>query len=214
MKPSTDGEAHHRFDQHRSTGRHEGGKPLSWDQPVNANFAIRRDQRRVALDSLRCDSKFLQIEAAGTPQQLHANASFDLNALSEQLGQFVDLSGVQLAGTGSAQVAWQQPADGKFTAKASTDLVAAASCARRRCIWTEPQLTIRAEAGGAMDPSTHQPTRVDTAQLQVNGQGDLLDARLVSPVDLSSHRDLPDHRPLDRQHRPLAHACAAVVRTW
>jgi hypothetical protein len=59
----------------------------------------------------------LRVEAAGTQQQLTADASLDLNALSEQLGQFVDLSGVQLAGTGSAQVAREQPADGKLQPK-------------------------------------------------------------------------------------------------
>ena len=126
------------------------------------------------------------VEAAGTHQQLTANASFDLNALSEQLGQFVDLSGVQLAGTGSAQIAWEQPAEGKFSAKASTDLSQLKVALGDGTAWTEPQLTLRAEAAGSMDPKTHQPTRVDTAQLQINGQGDQLDARLVSAVELTN----------------------------
>jgi translocation and assembly module TamB len=128
----------------------------------------------------------LRIEAAGNQQQLTANASFDLNALSEQLGQFVDLSGVQLAGTGSAQVAWEQPADGKFAAKASTDLSQLKVALGDGTAWSEPQLTLRAEAAGSMDPKSHQPTRVDTAQLQINGQGDQLEARLVSAVDMTN----------------------------
>ncbi len=162
------------------------GKQLSWDQPVNANFAVQRINGVLTLDSLRCDSKFLRVEAAGTQQQLTANASFDLNALSEQLGEFVVLSGVQLAGTGSAQVTWQQPADGKFSAKASTDLAQLKVALGKGKVWTEPQLTLRAEASGSLDPKSHKPTHVDTAQLQINGQGDQLDARLVGAVDLTN----------------------------
>lgn len=186
LKPSADGQAITGSITTAQLAATKAGKQLSWDQPVNANFAIRRANGVVALDSLRCDSKFLRIQAAGTQQQLTANASFDLNALSEQLGQFVDLSGVQLAGTGSAQVAWQQPADGKFSAKASTDLSQLQVALGGGAVWSEPQLTLRAEAGGSIDPKSHQPTRVDTAQLQINGQGDQLDARLVSAVDLTN----------------------------
>jgi hypothetical protein len=186
LKPSADGQAIAGSITTAQLAATKAGKQLSWDQPVNANFAIRRSNGLVALDSLRCDSKFLRVEAAGTQQQLTANASFDLNALSEQLGQFVDLSGVQLAGTGSAQVAWQQPADGKFSAKATTDLSQLQVALGDGAVWSEPQLTLRAEAGGSMDPKSHQPTRVDTAQLQINGQGDQLDARLVSAVDLTN----------------------------
>ena len=214
LKPNADGQAITGSITTAQLAATKAGKQLSWDQPVNANFAIRRTNGVVALDSLSCDSKFLRIEAAGTQQQLTANASFDLNALSEQLGQFVDLSGMQLAGTGSAQVAWQQPADGKFSAKASTDLSQLQVALGDGTVWSEPQLTLRAEAGGSMDPKTHQPTRVDTAQLQINGQGDLLDARLVSAVDTDKlNGRLPNHRPLDRQHRPLAHARPTLVRT-
>src|SRR4029079_461156 len=186
LKPSADAQAITGSITTAQLAGTKAGKQLSWDQPVNANFAIRRASGVVTIDSLKCDSKFLRIEAAGSQPQLTANASFDLNALSEQLGQFVDLSGVQLAGTGSAQVAWQQPADGKFSAKASTDLSQLPLALGDGAVWTEPQLTLRAEAGGSMDSKTHQPTRVDTAQLQINGQGDQLDARLVSAFELTN----------------------------
>ncbi len=186
LKPSADGQAITGSITSAQLAATNKGKQLSWDQPVNATFAVRRTNGVVALDSLRCDSKFLRIEAAGTQQQLTANASFDLNALSEQLGQFVDLSGVQLAGTGSAQIAWQQPAGGKFSATAATDLSQLRVAFGDGTIWTEPQLALRAEAGGAIDPTSHRPTRVNAAQLQINGQGDQLDARLTSTVDLTN----------------------------
>ena len=185
LKPTTDGEAITGSLRAAQIAATKSGKPLTWDQPVNANFAIRRMKSGMALDSLQCDSKFLHVDANGTSQQFLVSATFDLNALSEQLSQFVDLSGAQLAGTGSAQVSWEQPAADKFIAKASADL-SQLRVAMGSGTWAEPQLAIRAESAGAINQATHQPTRIEAAQLQVNGQGDLLDARLVSPVEIAS----------------------------
>jgi hypothetical protein len=91
------------------------GRPIRWDQPVSAGFALRRAQGTLRLDSLKCDSDFLKVDASGTPQQMAATAQFDLNRLAEQLGQFVDLSGVALAGTGTAKLDWRQTAPGEFS---------------------------------------------------------------------------------------------------
>ena len=45
-----------------------------WDQPVVATFEVRRENGSVRLNSLKCDSDFLKIDAAGTTQQLTASA--------------------------------------------------------------------------------------------------------------------------------------------
>ncbi len=186
VKPTADGQAITGSLSAAQLAATSAGKPLRWDQPINANVAIHRANGLVSLDSLRCDSKFLRVEAAGTTQQLTANAYFDLNSLAEQLGQFVDLSGIQLAGTGTAQLAWQQPANEKFSATATSDLSQLRVALGDGAIWAEPQLALRAEAGGRLDPIFHRPTRVDTAQLQINAQGDQLDARLTNAVGLTA----------------------------
>ncbi len=162
------------------------GKAFRWDDPVSANFAIRRENGGYAIDALQCDSKFLRVHAAGTPQKLEANAQFDLNSLAEQLGQFIDLSGIQLAGTGTAQLAWQQTDGTKFTGSASGELAQLRVALSQDAIWAEPQLSLRADAAGILDPNSHKPVRVDSAALLVNGQGDQLDARLVSAVPLNN----------------------------
>lgn len=163
-----------------------GGKPFSWDQPVSANFALHRENGALALDTLHCDSKFLRVEAAGTLQQFTANAAFDLNSLAEQLGQFVELSRMQMAGTGTAQLTWKQTEGDKFSAVASSELSQVRVALSDGSVWAEPQLTLRAEAAGLLDPLSHRPTRVDAAQVQVNGQGDQLDARLIGAVGLTN----------------------------
>ena len=116
LQPTADGQSLTGSVRTAQLAATSGGKPFSWDQPVSANFALRRENGALALDTLQCDSKFLRVEAAGTLQQLTANAIFDLNSLAEQLGQFVDLSGMQLAGTGTAKLAWQQTERDKFSA--------------------------------------------------------------------------------------------------
>jgi hypothetical protein len=167
-------------------GATNAGRPVKWDQPINASFAVRREPGLLQIDSLKCDSQFLKVDAAGTAQQFAANASFDLNQLAEQLGQFFDLSGMRLAGTGSAKLAWQQTGADQFNATASGDMSQLAVSLGNGGTWSEPQLAIRAEAAGLIDPTSHRPTRIDVAKLQVNGQGDLLDAQVTSPVSLTA----------------------------
>jgi hypothetical protein len=168
------------------------GKPFRWDQPMSANFAVRRESGRLALETLQCNSNFLRIEASGTLQQLTANASFDLNSLGEQLGQFIDLSQVRLAGTGTARLNWQQTEADKFNAQANAEFAQVVVVLGDGATWAEPKLTMETAAHGLLDPTSHRPTRVDAAKLviagedQAAGQSDVLDAQISSPINLMS----------------------------
>jgi hypothetical protein len=162
------------------------GRRLQWDEPVNANFIVRRTNGAMQVEELQCHSKFLTMDATGGRQQFSAKASFDLNSLAEQLGQFVDLSGMRLAGMGTANVSWQQVAEDQFSATAAGEISQLAISLRDGAVWSEPQLTLQAEAAGMMDPVLRQLTRVDTAKLQITSQGDALDARLMAAVGLTS----------------------------
>ena len=90
------------------------GRPITWETPIDATFEVRREAGQLRLESLKCVSEFLSIAAAGTVDQLTASANFDLNRLSAQLGQFVDLRSSELAGTGTAHVDWHQ-SDGEVS---------------------------------------------------------------------------------------------------
>ncbi|HEX4415772.1 MAG TPA: hypothetical protein VH107_19230, partial [Lacipirellulaceae bacterium] len=168
-----------------------GGKPFTWDDPVNANFAISRSASAIALDKLQCDSKFLHVEAAGTIQKLNAEAKFDLNSLAAQLTNYLDLRQIQLAGTGTAQITWQLLEGNKFSATAKSDLSQLRVALSDNAAWSEPQLEVRAAASGVLDAASHRPTQIDAAQLQVNGQGDQLDAHLASPVAITNNAAWP-----------------------
>lgn len=162
------------------------GRTLRWDQPMNATFALRHVQAAWRVDTLQCDSDFLKVAATGTSQEFSATAQFDLNRLAEQLGQFVDLSGIEPTGTGTARVNWQQVGDAEFSAAAEGELSQLRVTLGDGAVWAEPQLTIHAESSGSLDRLTKRPARVASARVQLNGQGDQLDALLTAPVELTS----------------------------
>jgi hypothetical protein len=162
------------------------GRQLRWDQPVNARFAMSRQNGAVRLDSLECNSEFLKISATGTPQEFSADAKFDLNRLAQQLGQFVDLTNKQLAGTGSARVTWKQNNANAFSAQAVGSLSQLRVELGDGAVWAEPQLDVDATATGTLDRAQRRPNRIDAARLQLVAQGDELNAQLTSPVDLMS----------------------------
>jgi len=163
-----------------------GGRPLAWNQPVDAKFELRRENGSMRLESLKCNSEFLNIDAAGTAQQLTANATFDLNRLAAQLGQFVDLNGFDLAGTGTAHVDWQQTGGDQFTAAANSELVQLRVGLGDGKVFAEPRLAIKAVAAGTLDPATFKPRSVATARAQIDAVGDQLDAQLTEAVDCTA----------------------------
>jgi translocation and assembly module TamB len=159
------------------------GKALSWDQPVVATFEVRRENGSVRLNSLKCDSDFLKIDAAGTTQQLTASAEFDLNKLAAQLGQFVDLSGAQLGGTGTAHLDCRLADANQFTAALNSELSQLRVALESEAPLSEPRLALKAEAAGVLDPVSYRPVRVATARLTVDADSDQLEAQLTEPVD-------------------------------
>jgi hypothetical protein len=158
------------------------GRPLAWEQPIDATFELRREQGELRLESLKCASEFLSIAAAGTIEQLTASANFDLNRLSAQLGQFVDLKNTELAGTGTAHVDWHEH-DGEFNVLANSEVSQLRVGLGDGKAYAEPRLALKAEANGTLDRSTHQPLQVVAARVQIDAEGDQLDAQLAGPVD-------------------------------
>jgi translocation and assembly module TamB len=178
------------------------GRQFRWDKPVSANFTLRRQAGALRLDALNCDSEFLKISASGTPHEATAHAQFDLDKLAEQLGQFLDLRGMELAGTGTAQFdlragSSSTPATGSipFSATATGDLTQLRVTLADGAVWSEPQLTVEANAVGSLDRATLRPSRLETGQFHLSARAasdvstapaDELDARLTSPVDMAA----------------------------
>ncbi|HEY3395359.1 MAG TPA: hypothetical protein VGK58_21840 [Lacipirellulaceae bacterium] len=162
------------------------GRALEWERPVNADMQLTRLNTGLRLDSLACESDFLKITANGTTENLSASAEFDLNRLARQLGQFVNLSEIELAGTGEAKLEWKQTEDNRFTARADASLSQLRVALESGAVWAEPELEIAASADGTLDIVSRRPSRVDSGRVRLSAQGDELDARLANAVILNA----------------------------
>jgi translocation and assembly module TamB len=162
------------------------GRALEWERPVNADVQLTRLKMGIRLDSLACESDFLGVAANGTPQDFTASAEFDLNRLAQQLGQFVNLSEFELAGTGEAKLEWKQTEGNRFTARADASLSQLRVALNSGAAWAEPELEIAASADGTFDTVSRRPSRVDSGRVQLSAQGDELDARLANAVILNA----------------------------
>jgi hypothetical protein len=162
-----------------------GGAVVRWDQPIRASFALRDPAGQFELESLRCDSEFLQLDASGNAGGLKGSLSFDLDRLAEQLGQFVDLGTWSLAGNGAADFAWGASAPGQFTATLHGDLTQVHVTHAGRDMFREPKLLVEGTAIGDRIAENPWPTRLASAEFSLRADADALEASLVSPVDLT-----------------------------
>lgn len=135
-------------------GATSGGRQLRWDAPVSATFAVRRTSGGLLVDSLQCTSEFLTMDASGNAEKLGASARFDLNRLASQLGQFIDLSGIELAGTGEI-TANLRIADSAISATGTTLVITNLRAANSEWSINEPRVEFAGDArwdgaGGAI----------------------------------------------------------------
>jgi len=156
------------------------GRRLVWQQPILVTLAARQSPQGPIVESLRCDSDFLRLHAAGTPADLSASASFDLNRLADQLGGFVDLGGIRLAGDGWAQLNWQRSDAKDFRGDGELQVASFELASADRPSWREERLIVTLSATGRTDFSTD--TQVDTATLNIDAGSERIEARLVQPV--------------------------------
>ena len=159
------------------------GRQIRWEQPVQIMVAAHRAESGPIVDQLVCRSSFLQVEAAGTPQNFHATANCDLSRLQAELAQFVDLGEFTLAGQGSGGLHWTT-ANGSVNINADANVAGFALSALGSSPWVEPQLSLAMVAAGKAGLAGVQS--IDSATVNVVSGEDRLDARLLTPVQLAS----------------------------
>ena len=82
-------------------------QPIMWQQPLRVVADVTQRGGLPRVDQLLCRSDFLTVEGTADVEQAQLKLNGDLARLQQQLGQFVDLSGWQLAGTLSGELGWQ-----------------------------------------------------------------------------------------------------------
>ena len=157
------------------------GKPISWEQPLNVEFAGRYASGEIpTFDKLIVTSDFVAVNAKTTPQTVQAAATVYLDRLGARLAEFIDLGGFSLAGTATAQLVGRREADGAFRAAGAVELKEFAFTDRRGKGLTEPALKLQLTATGTAPASG--PVALTTATLVLTANGDELHLTLLEPV--------------------------------
>lgn len=164
------------------------GRRSTWNKPIVAVI----DAHDVAggepiVDRLLCQSDFLTVDGAGTTDNLTAKLTFSLNKLAEQLGQFVNISTLQLAGEGAGNLTWKRTPQQQFDAGAEIQLrgfqlqmANSEPQAKNPPLWREDSLLVYASAKGQTNFDAN--TRIDAARLNIRAATDQIDVNLMEPV--------------------------------
>ena len=195
-----------------SLAAESNGQRLSWEQPVQLTLAVENSAEGPVVEQLACKSSFLDVHGSGTARAASLTANCNLDQLAGELGRFVDLGDLQLAGQATANVGWNRADDGELSAKGTAEFNQLAVTLPGARPWREERLTAEFDAAGRFDnPESAESLRLDRGKLLVKSGDDLLDVELTEPVAGVTRESADSHsRPLRRPHRRLAGARADV----
>ncbi len=168
----------------------DGGRTLVWQQPILATLSAHDTQDGPVVDELVCRSDFLELTGRGTARKLTVSVRSDLTRLVEQIGQFVDLGELRLAGSLSADVGWERGSGDAIQAGGDVVVENFQLAAPGVRPWHERRLSISLTAAGLVD--ANGPYQIDWARVKVESPRDLLNVTLREPVtDVSAKTAWP-----------------------
>ena len=158
------------------------GRQIPWDKPLAIDAAIHQTDQGPVVDSLQCQSDFLRVDGRGTPDQFAAAVNLNLRQLMDDLGRFIDLGGLALAGDGSGNLQWSRNAAGDFQAGGQINLRNFQLGIPQQQPWTEDNLAVSLDVKGHADFAS--PSRLNAAAVQLTDRGDQVTIRLLQPDSL------------------------------
>jgi len=158
----------------------EATRQIVWEHPLAVSFSGHNTPRGPIIERLLGESDFLKFEGAGTPEAFNLNANFELSRLADELGKFVDLGELRLAGEGASKIHWQRNADNTFATNATLEATNLVLARPGKPAWNDAKLTINAQAAGLAEGASIQ--RVDSAKVEVLSAEDKFTAALAAPI--------------------------------
>jgi len=156
------------------------GRRVTWEQPIQIQFAAFRDSAGFVIERLDCVSSFLQADARGTLDDGQLSLRGDLQKLAEELNRFVDLGSSQLAGKLRGDLTWRRPANDQINVEGALRLEQLQLALGNARPWHEEllvaKLTARASTSGA------SVSRLEAADLDVTAGKDSLNVKLTEAV--------------------------------
>lgn len=157
------------------------GKVVSLSHPVRLDLAANLTPNGPVIENLQVDSNFLKVSGQGDLNQGRATVNGDLDRLAAELGQFVDLSNYQLAGSMEGQINWAIQQQRNIQADAKVTLTSFAVTLPDSKPWREESLY--AEATASLSASPGGIDRIDGATARLVSGEDLAEVVLLEPVD-------------------------------
>ena len=161
-------------------GAHADNRNLVWENPLSIQFATHETKSGIVVDQIDCKSEFLEINAAGSLDNLTASAKFDLTRLIAELKRFSDLNHAQMAGSGVAQLIWKRTAEDHFSAEAEFQARGFQWVAPQGRAWKEDNLVARLDLAGQL--SGQSVKSVESAKLTVTAGNEQALAQLQEAV--------------------------------
>ena len=156
------------------------GRNLSWNQPVSLIVHAGAGPGGPVIQSLRCESDFLELDGAGTLDDFTATARFDLGQLTTQLDSLVDLGPYRLAGKGDTRFDWRRTHGQEFRAQGEIEIRDFRLTGGSGQELAEESLMLSVSANGQTDFASN--SRVDRASLEIAADPDSLVVRLAKPI--------------------------------
>ena len=156
------------------------GRNLAWNQPVSIIVHAATSPTGPVIQSLRCESDFLDFDGAGTLDDFTAKAQFDLGQLTAQLDSLVDLGPYRPTGKGDARFDWHRTLRQEFRAQGEIEIRDFRLTVAGGQELAEENLILAVSANGQTDFTSN--SRVDQASLEIEADSDALAVRIVAPI--------------------------------
>ncbi len=162
----------------------DGQRAIRWKEPVEIDARALLTQSGPRLQKLSLAAPFAEAEFETADQKILGNFQFDLEKLSQELGQFVNLQAWQLRGRGEGNLSASIEANQLFEANAALQLTALDVARGGKSIWVEPRLQVDLFAKGTVEDFS--PRQIDSGTLKMHGAHDSFDAKLLAPVTFTA----------------------------
>ena len=187
----------------------DGTRPIRWEQPIEATVELLDREQGLQVTSLTVNAPFAEGTFDTSAEKIDGSFILDLEQLTAELGQFVDLGDWELQGRGEGVVSLSRGANEEFAATASLSLTDLHVDKAGKSLWAEPRLQAELKASGSV--AGWELQRLATANLHLHGAGDQLEIELLEPAELKEENS--SYKMRVQGNGPLA-SWAGRLRPW
>ncbi len=160
----------------------DGQRQIRWEEPIKSITRVSVTPAGMQLDEVTLDASFMKVRYDTEEDVSGGKFEIDLSALTQQLGQFVDLQPWKLRGLAEGNFEWQRAPNHQFVATVGVELTDLHVTEAKRSVWEEPKLSVGVFVNGS--EQNFNPKLIKNAKIKLRGPRDQFEVELLEPVDL------------------------------